>query len=136
MQTLVNRIGHNNRLRDLRHTSSTAVTEFILLISDHLSNCIVSEVKQSPCLATMVDDTTDVTTLLQYITFIRYVNARGGQSTAFLDIRLIDAHEASAVNLFRLWNEVAIDYNLDVSKHVAIACDGAAAMIGCRNFLS
>ena len=125
----MNRIGHNDRLRDLCHTSSTAVTEFILLISDHLCDRIVSEVKQSPCWATMVDDTTDITTLQQYITFIRYVNTRGGQSTAFLDIRQIDAYRASAVNLYRLWNEVAIDYNLDVSKHAAIACDGAAAMI-------
>ena len=105
---------------------------------DHadLNDRIVSEVKQSPCWATMVDNTTDTTTLQQYITFIRYFNARGGQSTAFLDIRQIDAHGASVVNLFQLWNKVAIDYNLDVSKHVAIACDGTAAMIGCRNFLS
>ena len=94
-----------------------------------LSDRIVSEVKQSPCLATMADDTTDITTLQQHITFIRYVNARGGQLTAFLDSHQNDAHGASAINLFRLWNEVAIDYNLDVSKHAAIACDGAIAMI-------
>ena len=42
-----------------------------------------------------LDDTTDTTTLQQYITFIWYVNARGGQSTAILDIRQIDAHGAS-----------------------------------------
>ena len=125
----MNRIGHNDRLRDLRHTSSIAVIEFILLISDYLSNRIVSEVKQTPWLATMVDDTTDIITLQQYIIFIRYVNARRGQSTAFLNIRQRDAHGASAVNLFRLWNEVAIDYNLYVVEHAAIACDGAAAMI-------
>ena len=49
LQTLVDRIGHNDRFRDLRHISSTAVTEFILLISEHLSNHIVSAVKESPC---------------------------------------------------------------------------------------
>ena len=48
----------------------------------------------------------------------------------------IDARGATAANLFRLWNEVAADYGLDVGKHVAIACDGAAAMIGRRNSLS
>ena len=136
LQTLVNRIGNNDRLRDLRHTSSTAVSEFILLISDHLSDRIVSAVKQSPCWATLVDDTTDITTLQQYITFVQYINARGGQSTAFLDIRQIGTGGATAANLFRLWNEVASDYTLDVNKHVALACDGAAAMIGCRNSLS
>ena len=49
LQTLVDSIGHNDRLRDLRHISSTAVIEFILLISEHLSNHIVSAVKESPC---------------------------------------------------------------------------------------
>ena len=50
----------------------------------------------------------------------------------FLDTRIrhIDACGATAANLFRLWNEVACDYDLDVSKHIAFACDGAAAMIG------
>ena len=31
LQTLVDRIGHNDRLRDLCHISSTAVTEFFCL---------------------------------------------------------------------------------------------------------
>ena len=53
-----------------------------------------------------------------------------------MNIRQIDAHGVSAVNLFRLWNEIAIDYNLDVSNHVVIACDRATAMIGCRNSIS
>ena len=136
LQTLVDRIGHNDRLHDLRHTSSTAVTEFILLISDHLTDRIVADVKQSLCWATMVDETTDIATLQQYITFVQYVNKKGRQATAFLDIHRIDARGATAANLFRLWNEVAADYGLDVGKHVAIACDGAAAMIGRRNSLS
>ena len=38
-----------------------------------------------------------------------------------------DAHGASAVNLYRLWNEIAIDYNLDVSKHVGVAIRGAGS---------
>ena len=136
LQTLVDRIGHNERLRDLRHTSSTATTEFILLISDYLSDRIVSNIKKSVCWASIIDETTDIATLQQYITFVQYVNTNGCQSTAFLDIHPIDARGATAANLFRLRNEVAADYDLDVSKHVAIACDGAAAMIGRRNSLS
>jgi len=45
LQTLMDHIGHNDRLCDLHHNSSVAVTEFILLISEHLSNRIVSDVK-------------------------------------------------------------------------------------------
>ena len=86
-------------------------------------------------LVIMVDETTDIATFQQYITFVQYINTKGCQATAFLDIRHIDACGATAANLFRLWNEVACDYDLDVSKHVTFACDGAAAMIGrCNSF--
>jgi len=51
LQTLMDRIGHNDRLCDLHHNSSVAVTGIILLISEHVSNRIVSDVKQSPCWA-------------------------------------------------------------------------------------
>jgi len=55
--------GHNDRFRDLRHNSSVAVTKFILMISRHLSDRIVSDVKQSPCWSSMVDETTDIAAL-------------------------------------------------------------------------
>jgi len=56
----MNRIGHNDRLCNLHHKRSVPVTEFILLISEHLSNRIVSDVKQSPYWASMVDETTNI----------------------------------------------------------------------------
>jgi len=56
----MDRIGHIDRLCDLHHNSSVAVTEFILLISEHLCNRIVSDVKQSPCWASMVDEATNI----------------------------------------------------------------------------
>ena len=73
-------------LSNLRHISSTEVTEFILLISEHLSNHIVSAVKKSPSWATMVDETIDIATFQQYITFVQYVSTMGCQATAFLDM--------------------------------------------------
>jgi len=60
LQTLMDRIGHNDRLCDLHHNSSVAVTEFILLISEHLGKRIVSDVKQSPCWVSMVDKTPNI----------------------------------------------------------------------------
>jgi len=44
LQTMVDRIDHYDRLRDLRHDSSVVVTKFMLLISEHFSNRIVSYV--------------------------------------------------------------------------------------------
>jgi len=60
LQTLVERICHNDRLCGLNHNRSVAVSEFILLISEHLSDRIVSVVNQSPCWASMVDETTSI----------------------------------------------------------------------------
>ena len=45
LQTLADHIVYNDRLHDLLHITSSAVTEFILLISGHLSDRIVSDVK-------------------------------------------------------------------------------------------
>jgi len=47
--------------RDCLHrNSSVGVTEFILLVSEHLSNRIVSDVKQSPYWASIVHETTNI----------------------------------------------------------------------------
>jgi len=56
----MDRIGHNDRLCGLHHNSSVTATEFILLILEHLSNRFVSDVKQSRCWVSMVDETTNI----------------------------------------------------------------------------
>ena len=48
----------------------------------------------------MAYETTDIAALRQYITFFQYINAKEYQATAFLDIRRIDARDATAANLF------------------------------------
>ena len=53
-----------------------------------------------------------------------------------MKIPRIDACGGTAANLFRLWNDVAADYDLDVSKHAGFARDGAAAIIGRRKSFS
>jgi len=64
LQALVDCIGHNDYPHDFHHTSSMAVTKFILLIWEHLSDHVVSDVKQSPCWAySMVDETTNMAAL-------------------------------------------------------------------------
>ena len=68
------RFNYNNRLRDLRHISSTAVTGYTLLISEHFNDRTVSGVKQSLLWATIVDETTDISTLQLYIASIQYIN--------------------------------------------------------------
>jgi len=59
-------IAYNGRLYDLHYNSYVAVTEFILLILEHLSNRIVSDVEQSLCWASMVDKTTNIAAMCCY----------------------------------------------------------------------
>ena len=44
-----------------------------------------------------------------------------------------ETRQQDFANLFRLWNVVVADYDVDVRKYVAFACDRAAAIIGSRN---
>ena len=41
LQALFDKIGRNDLLYDFRHTSSSSVSEFILLISDHITGKIL-----------------------------------------------------------------------------------------------
>jgi len=66
------------------------------------------------------------------VLFSMYIDTKGCQAT-FLNIRRVDA--LAVADLFRLGNDVVADHDLDVSKHLAAACDGVAAMIGRWNFL-
>ena len=90
---------------------------------------------KSPGWATIVDETTGIAKLQQFITFVQCIKAKGDQTKALLDIRHIDVRGATTANLFQLWIDAAAEYNVDVSKYVAFACEGTAAMIGCRNSL-
>ena len=135
LQSLFNKIGLNYRLSDFQHTSSTSVSEFVALISQHLTDKIVYSLKKAGFWASMVDETTDIATLQQYITFVRYVE-EGEIKVSFLDIRRIDANGATAKNLYKYWQDVADIYSLDQEKHIAMSVDGCAAMLGKNNSLT
>ena len=83
--SLFNKIGLNYRLSDFQHTSSMSVSEFVTLISQHLTDKILHSLKKAGFWASMEDKTTDIATLQQYITFVRYVE-KGKIKVSFLDI--------------------------------------------------
>lgn len=80
----------------------------------------------------MVDETTDITTAQQFITFVRYVY-NGEIKVKFLDIRRLDLLGATGENLYNTFLKVTRDYDLNLKYHVALSCDGAAAMFGIHN---
>lgn len=129
LQNLIDRVGMNDSLTYFRHTSSYSTTEFILLISDYLTDTILSDISHDTVWSSMVDESTDISTQQQYIPFIRYVR-RGKVCVRFLDICSIDEHGTTADNLHKYWTNVAADYELNTRQHIGISCDGAASMLG------
>jgi len=135
LQAVVDKVSNNKVLQNFGHVSSTSVSEMIYLISHSIQQEIVNDIKSAKFWATLVDETTDISNLQQYITFVRYVR-HGEQKTKFVDIRPINEDGATAENLFRYWNAVNNDLDLCPETHVGLACDGAAAMMGKHNSLS
>ena len=134
LQDLIDRIGRNENLKNFGHDSSKSVYEFLVYIADYLLQGHVANAKASGYWASLVDETTDVTTLQQYITFVRYVH-KGVPKTFFLDIRPLDTGGATAINIYNTWKQVADDYGLVEQQNIANATDGAHAMVGEHNSL-
>ena len=78
----------------------------------------------------MVDESTDISVFQQYVTFIRYVDSVRKVHVKFLDLRPVGVEGATSDNLVKIFKQVAADYDLSLCHHVAMSCDGAAAMLG------
>jgi hypothetical protein len=133
LQQLLDDVGNNDRLRDFKHISGTSCNEFINFISDFLSDRTTAAIREHKFWSTMVDESTDVSMFSQYITFVRFVDNVGRVQVKFLDIRRLGSAGGTAANLLATFKKVAEEYELDTNNHVAIACDGAAAMLGRNN---
>ena len=84
--------------------------------------------------ALLVDETTDMTTLPQYITFIPYTH-KGVPKTIFLDIRPLDTGGTMVTNIYKTWMQVADDYSLVEQENNANATARAHTMVGAHNSL-
>ena len=134
LQALTDKIGKNDLLRDFRHTSSSAVSEFILLISDHITSKILHDVTAAGMFAVMCDESTDIANHQQFITYVRYVK-NAEIEVKFLDIRRMGAGGATGENLFGKLCEIFDDYDLQLNQLCGLASDGAPAMRGPNNSL-
>ena len=77
----------------------------------------------------LVDAIGIISTYQQSIAFVQYV-VKDEIKVRFFDIRKVDGSGATESNFFAMFKSVPADYQLDLKKHVAIAIDGAATVIG------
>lgn len=83
--------------------------------------------------AACCDESTDISTFNQFITFVIYVDSNGVIQNKFMDIRSLGEKRRKALNLLDKFKSVAKEKELDLLKLCCFSCDGAAAMIGVKH---
>ena len=63
LQNLIDRVGHNENLKNFGHGSSSSMYEFFVYIGDYLLQRHIEKAKVAGCWALLVDETIDITTL-------------------------------------------------------------------------
>ncbi|KAA6363505.1 MAG: hypothetical protein EZS28_040968 [Streblomastix strix] len=83
-----------------------------------------------------IDESTYISSLNQFATFIRFIDKDNKLKTAILDIRLLSSKGASAENFLLTFYETCKDYGLDLNNLMGICVYGAQNMIGCRHSMT
>ncbi|KAA6355679.1 MAG: hypothetical protein EZS28_048794, partial [Streblomastix strix] len=108
-------------------------------LTDHLTSdshlrCVetVQQVDNAIYWSAMIDESTDVSNLNQFITYIRFF-MNNQIITHFLDIRDLGPKGQTAENLEVTFKQVCEDYKLDLKCCIGICTDGAASMVGIKS---
>ncbi|KAA6383013.1 MAG: hypothetical protein EZS28_021461 [Streblomastix strix] len=87
LQELFTEVTKQSKYTDFGHTSYEATYDIIRCISDFISIQIKEEIKLAGLFGLCIDESTDVSSLNQFSTFIRYIGRDKQIHTSFLDIR-------------------------------------------------
>ncbi|KAA6372558.1 MAG: hypothetical protein EZS28_031915 [Streblomastix strix] len=83
-----------------------------------------------------IDESTDIATLNQFVTFTCYLDENGLPQTSFLDVRPLSSKGDIAQNLYETFIQVSVNHGLNLDDPIWICVDGASAMIGCLNSMT
>ncbi|KAA6382881.1 MAG: hypothetical protein EZS28_021593 [Streblomastix strix] len=83
-----------------------------------------------------IDESTDISSLNQFATFIRFIDKDNKLKPAFLDIRPLSSKGATAENFLSTFYEMCQDHGLNLKNFMGICVDGASNMIGCRHSMT
>lgn len=111
-----------------RGTSPSIQNDLIDSIRNVVYDQIVQEISDTPFIAILLDETTDVTNTSQLSTIIRYVDKHGVCQERFLHFKDV-SKDRTAEGLFKIVKELITDLNCS-DKIVADTFDGAAVMSG------
>ena len=103
-------------------------------LSCALKENVVKRAKMAGCFGLLVDDVSDISVMEQMITFIQFYDEHSSEvAVEFLSVdNLLEKHDsANAAAMFQ-----TIQSNLQASKLIGLATDGASVMVGRKNGLA
>ena len=118
------------------YTSRQSAYDFLWAISQYLRDVNLQEVKDSPILSLLVDESTDRTLEQHLIVYVCYL-ARGGMGPPCMQfVELLSVPRGTREVMYNKIVELMREFEWPLEKVVGLATDGAASMTGVRSGLA
>ncbi|KAA6355899.1 MAG: hypothetical protein EZS28_048574 [Streblomastix strix] len=127
-------LGGHELLQKFGHVSNINICIFLQNISNIISRSVIQRIKRSIFWGAMVDESTDVSNVSQFITYVRFIE-NGEIITLFLDIRPLGSGGQTAFILHQTFIGMAQSYDLNIAFLAGMCVDGAASMVGIKTGL-
>ncbi|KAA6394382.1 MAG: hypothetical protein EZS28_010089 [Streblomastix strix] len=127
-------LGGHELLQKFGHVSNTSISTFLQIISNIITRCFIQRIKCSIFWGAMVDESTDVSNVSQFIIYVRFIENKE-ITTLFLDIRPLGSGGQTALNLHQTFIGIAQNNEINLAFLAGICVDGAASMVGIKTGL-
>lgn len=114
-----------------KYTSPGIQNDLIKIMALHVLRCISDLLQESPFLAIMIDETTDITNQEQVAIVMRRIDANFEVCEEFLGLYAVSS--IGAASLFAVIKDTMLRFNLPMSKLRGQCYDGCSTMSGLRS---
>ena len=114
------------------YTSVYAALEFIWSISEYLQDKFLAQIHECPSFSLMIDESIDRALEQHLIIYVCYITGNGSGVPVTQFVELSSVASGTGESIYATINEVLNKLHLDKTRLVAVATDGASAMIGSR----
>lgn len=111
------------------YTSHRIIDEFLAVLSDCVERDLLSQVKASPAIGILCDESTDISNLKQLVVFVRFL-VKGLSRTCFL--KMVDLEDGRAETIEKALLDVLQQCKIPISEIFSFGSDGASVMTGRR----
>ena len=113
-----------------KYTSERTMHEIIEVLSATVEEEILQDIRASPLISILCDESTDIAIVKQLVVYVRYIK-NGKTVTRFLKMQ--DLFDGTAVTIETALLEILSKLQIPLEKVAAFGGDGAAVMVGHRN---